>query len=139
MILAHSARATPSRGPSTFGYLCHERKCGLRILLSFMIDLVQFLSEQLLVHVLDRAHLLCGLSLQYLDLGPQQGILHFKILYLLLHVHVFLSLDLDDADLIVARKFLSAGLYQVHHVDFGVSIEFNVHGVVLSGMLELLF
>ena len=67
-----------------------------------MIDLVQFLSEQLLVHVLDRAHLLCGLSLQYLDLGPQQGILHFKILYLLLHVHVFLSLDLDDADLIVA-------------------------------------
>ena len=104
-----------------------------------MIDLVQFLSEQLLVHVLDRAHLFCGLSLQYLDLGPQQGILHFKILYLLLHVHVFLSLDLDDADLIVAGKFLSPGLYQVHHVDFGVSIEFNVHGVVLSGMLELLF
>ncbi len=104
-----------------------------------MIDLVQFLPEEFLVQVFDRAHLLRGLGLQYFDLRPKQSILHFEILYLLLHVHVFLSFDLDNADLIIAGKLLSPGLDQIHHVDLGVSIKFNVHRIVLSGMLELLF
>ncbi len=139
MILTYIAAAARPWRPSAFCNFRHILHRTFSILLLLAVQLIQFLTEKLLVYFFYRAHLCCRLVLQDFHLRFKQCILNLKVFDLLLHGHVLRGLDLNDSNLVLTGQFFSSRFDQVHYIDFRVFVKFYKEWVVLGRVLKFLF